>query len=614
LSGFFGIVRQDGQPVDARLLEKIVGQLDFRGQDGTSIWTQGNVGGCFVFMRTGPARQATQQPVIWQNRYCLWGDLRLDGQRELQESLGDSNGALEPDPTSEGLLLRAWTKWGPDALERVIGDFSFALWDQQESTLWCARDFIGARPLYYSSVNGVFCFSNTLEVLRSVPEVSGELDRAFLGDYLVRGWNTELTRTVYQDIRRVPPSRLLKYSKSGVELRRFRTLPVEELLRFKRAGEYREAYRELLKEAVQDRLPQRATALYLSGGLDSSTVCAVAAQLAGQRGQRSNLKAFTMSWEAFFDDPEPAVAKLTAEYIGIDHEILDEQTLSPFEAAGTADARIPEPGHEVFFARERRKSLRIAAHSSVVLSGDGGDDVLTGQGWPYLLHLLRTRDWKEIAQGYGGYFWNHKRIPPLRGGFRTKLRGVLKRKDPFADYPEWLNPEFDARQNLRQRWLDLENHNPTKEHPFHPGAYEALHDGYWGEVLEAEDAGWNRVKLETRAPLLDLRILTFLLRLPPVPWCVEKELGRQAMKSALPQAVLERPKSPLVRDPVEVCAGQREWIACLPKKAPKCLKEFVNWDKWWETLERSKHLTWRILRPVNLLYWLKAVENDYRIK
>jgi len=610
MSGFFGMIRQDGKAIDERFLQRIAEELSFRGAEGKNVWSRANVGGCFAWMQTGPARQASQQPVKWEDRYWLWGDIRLDGRQELREQLAGHDRTVEVKATSEELLLRAWEKWGEGSLGRVIGDFSFALWDVKEESLWCARDFVGARPFYHARAGGVFCFSNTMEVLRFVPEISGELDEVFLGDFLLEGWIVEPERTVYRDIRRVPPGHVLKFSRAGVEVHRFRKLPIEEPLQLKRDEEYLEAYRDLLKLAVNDRLTEGATALYLSGGMDSSSVCAMAAQIAGQRRQKDKLKAFTLSWETFFEDPEPAIAKITAKYIGIAHEVLGETELTPFEGAETEDRRIPEPGHELFFARERRQSQRIATHSNVVLSGDGGDDVLTGQGWPYLVQLWRKGDWSEIARKFGGYFWNHRRFPPVRWGFRTRLRRLWKTKDPFTGYPGWLNEEFAVRRNLKERWLEEKNREIGKEHPFHPQPYASLHDGYWAEILEAEDAGWTRMRLETRAPLLDIRILTFLLRLPPVPWCVDKEICRKAMKNALPRVVVDRPKSPMQKDPLEVCAERREWIAGLPKEAPESLKKFVNWGKWCETFSHPKgSLNWLILRPVCLLYWLKAVEN-----
>jgi asparagine synthase (glutamine-hydrolysing) len=609
LSGFFGTVRFDGMPVEDRLLENIAEAIAFRGPHGRSVWTQNNVGGAFTLIRTGPAKQESEQPVVWLDRYYLWGDIRLDGWLDLISHLGEEVATLS-GATSETLLLRAWERWGPTCLERVIGEFSFALWDAKEKILWCARDFAGVRPFYYSRVQKAFFFSNTLQTLRLAPEISTELDEAFLGDFLLDGWNADASRTVYRDIKRLKAGHLLKLSKDNLEVRRFRKLPIEEPLRFKDPEEYRQAFRELLQICVKDRLPDGPAALYLSGGLDSGSVCAMASQIAQARGQKEQLKAFTVSWKAFFDDPEPDLAKLTAQHIGIAFETLQEETLNPFETTEGGDGISPEPGQNFFFAREQRNLRTIARHANVVLSGDGGDDVLIGQAWPYLVHLLQNREWKDFARDFGGYFWTHKAIPPMRGGFRTKFRKLVNREDQYAEYPAWLNPEFERRANLRERWLELGITRKNTEHPLHPEAYWSLHNNFWAAVLEAEDPGWTQVNLETRAALLDLRFLRFLLRLPPVPWCVKKELCRQAMKDLLPQTILERPKTPLLKHPIEAVNGDVEWLRGLPQISPGRIESFVNWTKWCETFYQSKgSLRWTILRPASLFHWLKAVEN-----
>jgi asparagine synthase (glutamine-hydrolysing) len=611
VSGFFGILRLDQKSIENRFLDRIAAEMSFRGPDGINTWNQGRLAGCFALMRTGPVKQAPQQPVNWNNRFWLWGDIRLDARQDLLQELSSEDGISALDVTSEELLLRSWAKWGPGSLEHVIGDFGFALWDEKEEILWCARDFVGGRPFFYAHVPGVFCFGNTLQILPLVPEVSRELDESFLGDYLLEGWSSDDASTVYRDIRRLPAGHLLRFSNATVEVLRFRKLSIEEPLQLSRPEEYLEAYRELLEITVRDRLPQGRTALYLSGGLDSSSVCAVASQIATDRGEKEQLKAFTIGWNRFFDDPEPHFAGITAQHLGLAHEIIQATELHPYEQAQSKGGCTPEPDDEIFFALEQRKSQKIAAHANIVISGDGGDDVQIGQSWAYLTYLWAKNDWMKIARDFGGYLWSHRSIPPLHGGFRTKFLKFLNAEDPYAGYPDWLNSDFEARYNLRHKWYALKNRRRNIEHPTHPLAYRTLHQGYWAAVLEMEDAGWNRVCLESRAPLLDLRLLTFLLRLPPVPWCMNKYLGRQAMKNLLPDKITKRPKTPFVGEPVEKCGEPADWLASLPKSSLGRVEEFVNWPKWCETLYRSKgSLTSGILRPAGLFHWLKAVESE----
>ena len=391
MSGYFGIVRFDGKPVDRNILECVAKELAFRGPDGVDIWHMEVFGGCFARMDTDSNPQSQQQPVVLEHRYFLWGDVRLDGQADLRTQLGDAKPAPPTDEASEELLLRAWNRWGEQALDRVIGDFSFALWNAQDESLVCARDFVGPRPLYYSQVDNVLYFGNTLKVFHRIPEVSRELDEQFIADFLLGGYSLDFSRTAFRAIRRLAPGHLLKFTKSGVSIRRFRKLPIEDPIEFSGERDYIDAYLELLRESVNDRMPRQTVSLYLSGGLDSSSVCAIASEIADARGQRDKLKAFTLGWQPLITDPEPAFAALTAQHLGIAHQTLAGPELTLFEEADMTDWQVPEPDQEYFFARARRQAQKIAAHSRVVLGGDGGDDVLSGQSWPYLVHLWQQR-------------------------------------------------------------------------------------------------------------------------------------------------------------------------------------------------------------------------------
>jgi len=609
VSGFFGSVRFDGRPVDESLLRRVADCLSFRGGDGTSVCVRNGIGGCSTLMRIPGEPQALRQPASSADRYLLWGDVRLDGREVLREQLSDK----KRDPSSEHLLLSAWERWGEDALAHLLGDFSFALWDEREEVLHCARDFIGTRPFYYAHGAGALYFGNTLGVFAEVRELSRELDEIFVADFLASGVIADLERTIYRSIRRLPAGHSLKFAAGGLQVRRFYTLPIEEPLTFSRSQEYLDAYVEVLRTAVRDRLPQGNAALYLSGGLDSGSVCAVAGEIAAECGGKKHLKAFTLSWQRSFDDPEPQFAKLSARHIGIAHEVLIQPKYTPLTEGDPPSWNTPEPDPDAFFESWQMHFQDVAVHSNVVISGDGGDDVLMGQSWPYLVQLWRERNWQRLAQDFGGYLWTHGRLPPLRAGLRAKLRGLLRREDQYAGFPRWLNPGFEAKLHLKQRWT--ERTNPTvPEHPHHPRAYQALHSGYWADVLEREDAGWNGVRLEARAPLLDLRVLRFMLRIPPVPWCMNKELARKAIGRRLPQPVVDRPKTPLPRDPISLCAKPLDW----PERfrggwGP--IEMFVNWTKWCETLnEPQGSLSWLSIRPISLLCWLKAVENRMGIK
>jgi asparagine synthase (glutamine-hydrolysing) len=607
MSGFFGVVRTDGSPVERSLPEHIARRLEFRGLDGTSIWAKESVGFCFAFLKTGTPYQERQQPVCLSDQLFLTGEVRLDGRKELIARLRDHGRPAADSASDPQLLLQAWKAWDMEALPKIAGDFSFGLWDARTKRLTCARDFAGAHPFYYAEGPGLFCFSNTLQVLREVPGVSGELDERFVWDFLHEGQCRDAEHTVWSAIRRLLPGHRLQFSQGKIDVKRFLQLPVEEPLAWKDPEDYLEHFRELLEGAVANRLPESKTALYLSGGLDSAAVCALAARIAPGRIRSSELKAFTVSWRPLLDDPEPEAAAQTAKYLGLAHEVLQEDHIVP--DADLAEVVPPEPTAEFFLGRACRLYRAIGAHARVVLSGDGGDNILDGQAWPYLNYLWRRGEWKEIAVSFGRYTATHGQLPAWRGGFRSRFRNWFRPAEAPEKAPVWLTEEF-ARRNKPEPGPEDQRRESLPLHPVHPHAYQGLHSGYWGSVLEEEDVGWTGVNLQSRAPFLDLGLLRFLLRLPPVPWCMHKELTRRSMRGLLPAEILQRPKTPLIQEPLQTCQQKTGWIPNPPKSPPKQLQEFVKWGPWLATLENAKGLsTWENLYPLAFACWLKAIEN-----
>ena len=608
MSGFFGMVCTNGALVPQELLNRIARALEFRGPDGTQIWSRDEVGFCFTFLDTKTRFQAPVQPVRLGERFTLVGNVRLDARSELIANLQAKGARAEEGASDEELLLRAWDLWGEEALLQTAGDFSFGLWDGREQTLHSARDFVGARPFYYSQAPGMLCFSNTLQTLLMVPGFSRDLDDQFVRDFLLQGWTGDPERTVWRDIRRLPAGHRLKFTNGNVDVKRFLQLPMEEPLRLKRSDEYLEQFREIIRQAVVDRMPEGKLSLYLSGGLDSATVSAFAVDAASHQGRMQDLKAFTASWRPLLKDAEPDFADVTARYLGLAQEILQEERIVPDEQASRLTT--PEPTAELFLGAASRVCRAVSSHSRVVLSGDGGDDVLAGQAWPYLGYLAKRGAWGEIIGRCGSYLLSHGRIPPLRGGFRTRLRGWLRYNEPSQQSPSWLNPDLQKRIG-GDASLPIQADPGIPIHPVHPSAYRSLHSGYWSSVLEEEDAALTGVPLETRAPFLDLRLLRFLLRLSPIPWCMHKELTRKAMKSHLPATILKRKKAPLPDDPLELCQIRHFWKLQIPTEPPQGFHAFVNWQSWIATLENSKDsISRRNLYPLSLLYWLKDIENQ----
>jgi asparagine synthase (glutamine-hydrolysing) len=405
----------------------------------------------------------------------------------------------------------------------------------------------------------------------------------------------------------------LEFSAEGLHVRRVAQFPIEETIAYKRTEEYIEHYRELLHLAVKDRLPDGASVVFMSGGLDSTTVAAEANRTWTKRVGGGSVHALTADYRPLFDDHEGEEAQRVADYLGIPLEILRGGECEPFSWWKTPGLWMPEPLNEAFFALHIEKHRRVGAKARVALSGDGGDDVLLGQAWPYLRHMLKKGRFLEAAGAVLSHIWNRRSLPVLGLGIRSGIQNRFGRSGAHELFPEWILPEFEKRLNLRERFEELQK-RPMSEHPTHPWPYAMLTGPFWPNVLEGEDSAWSGVALEVRAPLLDRRMVRYLLRLPVMPWCMNKQLVRQAMIGELPKETLKRPKAPLARDPLELWMRERNWSP-LPLADMRRIQGMVDIETVKNSLRSSNWETiYENLRPISLGLWVKSVEMERGIQ
>src|SRR5262249_50857041 len=157
-----------------------------------------------------------------------------------------------------------------------------------------------------------------------------------------------------------------------VASRRIASLPIEEPLQYRDGAEYVEQFHSILGAAVRDRLPSGKTAFFLSGGLDSTSIAAIAKQERPAEQARDTFHAFTIDFRPLLDDPEPRLAGAAADHIGIPIQLVKSGAERPFSHWTESNLRLPEPLHEPFQCRHVALAGEIFTFSRVVLSGDGG--------------------------------------------------------------------------------------------------------------------------------------------------------------------------------------------------------------------------------------------------
>jgi asparagine synthase (glutamine-hydrolysing) len=548
LSGIAGTFHLDGAPIDRALLQSLVDFLSHRGPDARGIWIGTSIGLGHALLRTTHESRSERQPASLDGRYWIVADARLDCRAELIAELQRARREVHSNVPDCELILQAYATWGTACIDRLRGDFSFAVWDAGHKQLFCARDHFGLKPFYYAQVGELFLFSNTLNCIRMHPRVSGELNDAAIGDFLLFGLNYDNATTSFRDIQRLPPAHSLTVSVRGVQSKRYWTPPTDGRIRYGRPEEYVENFQSLLERAVTDRLRTDHVGILLSGGLDSSSVAAMARYASGKSSRATEIRAYTHVYESLIPDREADYAREVGEFLRIPVKLMAMDQAQLFERYDDPELIWPEPVDTPFLAVISDAYRNISADCRVLLSGEGCDNLMDFQMWPYAEDLRRRGEWRRLLTDVANYLW--VRPFPWRGIRARALR--LVGKDPDQPiYPDWLAPEFSRQANLPDRWKEQTGLPKSwAAHPIHPRGHGSLALPLWTHIFEQNDPGATRCPVETRYPFLDLRVVNYLLALPPFPWFYQKNLLREAMTGRIPEQIRVRPKTPLQGDPV----------------------------------------------------------------
>ena len=245
--------------------------------------------------------------------------------------------------------------------------------------------------------------------------------------------------------------------------------------------------------------------------------------------------------------------------------------------------------------------------------GYGGDNVLDNETWPYLRHLFSRGRLSSALVAFVSYTVTRGRLPPLRAGLRSRLQRWLGLTRSREQFPGWLAPNFERDLCLRIRWTQLQSES-VRVHPVHPTGYRTLTDTYWPLALDREDASYIGVPLELRCPLFDYRLLRFLLRLPALPWCAQKEITRRTMRGALPEAILRRPKTPVAKDALTLHARNSNWRPADVGRLAEASAEFVGWAQFSKLAEHAGSSLWSYVPAIALNLWLNQIEKRPRIE
>lgn len=563
MCGFAGYAGEGFGAEHAPSLLSAMGQaIVHRGPDGHGIWTGPGVGLSHVRLSIVGLADGQQPMTSTDGRYTIAFNGEIFNYVELREELKARGASFRTGSDTE-VLLQLYAYDGEACPQKLNGDFAFAIWDATERRLFLARDRMGVRPLFYTEHRGTLYFASEVKALLTVPGIEAELDPIAL-DQIFTLWAPIAPRTAFRDIFELEPGQMLVREGGANRLASY------WMLDFPDAGEHgataedhSEELRALLTDAV--RLRMRAdvpVGSYLSGGLDSSLISALAAPMAP-----SGLNTFSVTFDTAEHD-ESSFQQQVATALGTRHRSVAS---SPCMIA----AAFPD-----IIRFTERPVLRTApaplytlaglvreAGMKVVLTGEGADEVFAGYdifreaklrrfcarqpGSKIRPHLFRKLypylpGLKQQSAEYLSAFFNVSGTDPSDPLFshRPRMKSTAAAKIFYAgDLRETLGT-YDAAEELSTRLPE----RFSRWHPLNQAQYLETRLLLPGYILSSQgDRMAMAHGIEGRFPFLDHRLVEFATRLPPdakLKGLREKHILREAAKGLLPESVTQRQKQP----------------------------------------------------------------------
>lgn len=548
MCGIAGIYNTNGEPTDESILARMSSTIGHRGPDGERFHLEGGVGLAHRALRIIDLSDAAIQPMTNEDG-TLW--LIFNGEVynyiELRPELQARGHRFSSQSDSE-VILHAYEEWGPDCLRRFNGMSAFALWDSRRSRLFIARDRLGVKPLYYSWRNRTLAFASEIKALFAHPGVTRQPHLPAVAEYM-NAMFTQGEHTWFEGIKRLLPGHYMLADPDGLQIRRWWDLPTAE----DAPGEHPEAYyiertRELLEDSVRLRLRSDVPlGAHLSGGLDSSSIVALYSKQLQPTGEPVRTFSGAFAEGSAYD--ERRYVRAVVERYRTDHHetvpVADDLPRLFDRISWHMDEPTAGPGILLQY-----KVCEITRRAGVIVinGGQGGDEAWGGYyGYipAYMKMLARQAKQDpqlatELAKSALALVGRSETRAALLKALASGRSGRLQASNALGD---WAGPRFrDAADLLHAESARSANGASRERTPLAQAMYSDL-KWYLPALLQVEDRMSMAFSLESRAPLLDYRLIEHASSVPgllKLKGLEMKHIFREAVKDLLPTVVYKR--------------------------------------------------------------------------
>lgn len=461
-------------------------------------------------------------PVITANeRYSIVGNVWLSNSQQLLKDLEID--VSDWQGTDIELFANLWLRWGMAGMDRLLGMFALIVCDRQSNSLWLIRDSVGNKTLYYTQQGNSVCVASRSRLLK--PYHNRELDLIALRDYLSCSF-VPGERTLWQGVQEIRPGTVLCFSNNGHEIKSQAKVywqPTEKIENRDRSLEWHgEQLRSCLERVVREYLPQdRPVGIYLSGGLDSSCITALA-----HRYHNAPIHTYSLHFGA--DCPnELEYSTMVAQHCQTQHHVLEITFKQMWNELSNAIASLDDPIGDPLTVPNYLLAQRAKQDVSVILNGEGGDPCFGGpKNQPMLLEKLYHNSNPTTA-----FYYSFRKCATDLS--QLLLPDVWHR---VKDAPSLFTKDLTSDAEYINRLMLLNIKYKGADH-----------------ILTKVNNLTAAANISGLSPLFDRRIVDLAMQTPPeykLAGAIEKAVLKSAVRDILPPAIIDRPKSGM-RVPVQ---------------------------------------------------------------
>lgn len=615
MSAIGTIFNFDGAPVDVEQLLTLSDSLSTHGPDGNSMFRVANAGFCFSALHTTRESRFEKQPLVTPHGDVLVMDGILFNRQELIEYL---HIGPDEDRTDAAIVSVGLQRHGTGFVSKIIGDFAIIHYDRRTNSLLLARDSFGIRPLFYFQHGNQLCVASDLSALIRLSKKSPELDHEYVSTYLVN--IPAVNQTPYRDFYPVEPGHMLVACDGRLTSTRFWHPESIKDIVYKTDADYEDHCRELMVEGVRQclRTDDRPIWASLSGGLDSSTVACLAAQLIENgQAEAKQLQTYSLVFDDARSADERQFIRAVEQTIGkAGFHLHDDSNWMAIPSPNESFLRVPSPWLCVPCRLDRLRDEMVADNGRVLLNGLGGDQNFWNMPIPspQLTSLLVSFNFRALHRGVRVWSRTFKKPYLHTLGKMTLLPfmpdNVKARFQLKLLVPEWLDKTFARSMHLRERTLP-----PRDPYGFdHPG--KRIQSGVFQQLIRliAGGAYTERDGIELRSPLLYRPLVEFCFAIPFEQKLRPNEirsLMRRALRNDLPEKVLYRPGKGEISEAMHKgLLRQSSRVDSLLADPLVCSLGYVDRERLRSAVSLAKHgaklNVGALLKTISLEIWLQS--------